>query len=82
MSALPSDALQKPPLEQKSAGFLAFGTEFVNPNFADMGEAVGVRGIRSRIPTMSKPASPPRWISRRPTCGVRSLTPEGRSSWT
>jgi thiamine pyrophosphate-dependent acetolactate synthase large subunit-like protein len=50
MSALPSDALQKPPLAQKSAGFLAFGTEFVNPNFADMAEAVGVRGIRIEDP--------------------------------
>jgi pyruvate dehydrogenase (quinone) len=33
-------------LEQKSTGFLNFGTEFKNPNFAMMAEAVGVRGIR------------------------------------
>jgi pyruvate dehydrogenase (quinone) len=33
-------------LEQKSTGFLPFGTEFQNPNFAAMAEAVGVRGIR------------------------------------
>jgi pyruvate dehydrogenase (quinone) len=33
-------------LEQKSTGFLPFGTEFRNPNFAAMAEAVGVRGIR------------------------------------
>ena len=33
-------------LEQKSTGFLPFGTEFKNPNFAAMAEAVGVRGIR------------------------------------
>jgi pyruvate dehydrogenase (quinone) len=33
-------------LEQKSTGFLPFGTEFKNPNFAAMAEAVGIRGIR------------------------------------
>lgn len=33
-------------LEQKSTGFLNFGTELRNPNFADMAEAVGIRGIR------------------------------------
>jgi pyruvate dehydrogenase (quinone) len=37
-------------LEQKSTGFLPFGTEFKNPNFAAMGEAVGVRGIRLEDP--------------------------------
>jgi pyruvate dehydrogenase (quinone) len=33
-------------IEQKSTGFLDFGTEFNNPNFAAMAEACGVRGIR------------------------------------
>ena len=33
-------------LEQKSTGFLNFGTGFKNPNFAAMAEAVGIRGIR------------------------------------
>jgi pyruvate dehydrogenase (quinone) len=33
-------------LEQKSTGFLDFGTKFKNPNFAAMAEAVGVRGFR------------------------------------
>ena len=33
-------------LEQKSTGFLDFGTELKNPNFAGMAEAVGIRGIR------------------------------------
>ena len=33
-------------LEQKSTGFLDFGTDFKNPNFAAMAESVGVRGIR------------------------------------
>src|SRR5260370_8389320 len=33
-------------LEQKSSGFLDFGTDFKNPNFAAMAEAVGIKGIR------------------------------------
>jgi hypothetical protein len=33
-------------LEQKSTGFLNFGTEFANPNFAAMAEAIGIRGVR------------------------------------
>jgi pyruvate dehydrogenase (quinone) len=33
-------------LEQKSSGFLPFGTKFKNPNFALMAEAAGIRGIR------------------------------------
>jgi pyruvate dehydrogenase (quinone) len=37
-------------LEQKSTGFLPFGTEFKNPNFAAMAEAIGVRGIRLENP--------------------------------
>jgi pyruvate dehydrogenase (quinone) len=37
-------------LEQKSTGFLPFGTGFRNPNFAAMAEAVGVRGIRIEDP--------------------------------
>jgi pyruvate dehydrogenase (quinone) len=38
-------------LEQKSAGFLEFGTEVDNPNFAAMAAAIGIRGIR-----LTKPA--------------------------
>jgi pyruvate dehydrogenase (quinone) len=38
-------------LEQKSTGFLDFGTGFKNPNFAAMAEAVGVRGIRLEHPS-------------------------------
>jgi pyruvate dehydrogenase (quinone) len=38
-------------LEQKSTGFLPFGTEFKNPNFAAMAEAVGVRGVRLEDPS-------------------------------
>jgi pyruvate dehydrogenase (quinone) len=37
-------------LEQKSTGFLDFGTELRNPNLAAMAEAVGVRGIRIEDP--------------------------------
>jgi pyruvate dehydrogenase (quinone) len=37
-------------LEQKSTGFLDFGTELNNPNFATIAEAVGIRGIRIEDP--------------------------------
>jgi pyruvate dehydrogenase (quinone) len=37
-------------IEQKSSGFLDFGTSFKNPNFAAMAEASGVRGIRIENP--------------------------------
>jgi pyruvate dehydrogenase (quinone) len=37
-------------LEQKATGFLDFGTELKNPNFAAMAEAVGIRGIRLEDP--------------------------------
>ncbi|MDQ8727798.1 ubiquinone-dependent pyruvate dehydrogenase [Bradyrhizobium sp. LHD-71] len=37
-------------LEQKSTGFLDFGTELKNPNFAAMAESIGIRGIRLEDP--------------------------------
>jgi pyruvate dehydrogenase (quinone) len=37
-------------LEQKSAGYLDFGVELDNPNFAAMAEAAGIRGIRLEDP--------------------------------
>jgi pyruvate dehydrogenase (quinone) len=37
-------------LEQKSTGFLDFGTGLENPNFAALAEAVGIRGIRLEDP--------------------------------
>jgi pyruvate dehydrogenase (quinone) len=37
-------------LEQKSTGFLNFGTDLVNPNFARMAEAIGLKGIRIEDP--------------------------------
>jgi pyruvate dehydrogenase (quinone) len=33
-------------LEQKSSGFLDMGTELVNPNFAAVAQAAGIKGIR------------------------------------
>jgi pyruvate dehydrogenase (quinone) len=38
-------------LEQKSTGFLDYGTELSNPNFAAMAQAMGIRGIRLTTPT-------------------------------
>src|SRR5204863_8503710 len=46
-----NSALGSIELEQKSVGFLNFGTEFKNPNFAAMAEAVGIRGIRIEDPS-------------------------------
>jgi pyruvate dehydrogenase (quinone) len=37
-------------IEQKSTGFLDYGTGFKNPNFATMAEASGIRGIRLEDP--------------------------------
>ena len=37
-------------IEQKSSGFLDFGTSFKNPNFAAVAEASGVRGMRIEDP--------------------------------
>jgi len=42
-------------LEQKATGFLDFGTEFKNPNFAAMAEAIGIRGIRLEDPAEVEP---------------------------
>ena len=38
-------------LEQKSTGFLDFGTELDNPNFAAIAEAAGILGIRLEDPS-------------------------------
>jgi pyruvate dehydrogenase (quinone) len=37
-------------LEQKSTGFLPIGTDLVNPNFAQMAEAIGIKGVRIEDP--------------------------------
>jgi len=38
-------------IEQKSTGFLDFGTDFKNPNFAAVAEACGIRGVRIEDPS-------------------------------
>ena len=49
-------------LEQKATGFLSYGTDLINPNFAAMAQAVGIRGIRlTNLPksrTVSQQLSP------------------------
>jgi len=42
-------------LEQKSTGFLEFGTEFNNPNFAAMAKAMGIYGVRLEDPADVEP---------------------------
>jgi pyruvate dehydrogenase (quinone) len=37
-------------IEQQEAGFVPFGTEFKNPNFAKVAEAMGAKGIRLEEP--------------------------------
>ena len=37
-------------IEQKSTGFINTGTDLVNPDFASMAKAIGVRGIRLKDP--------------------------------
>jgi pyruvate dehydrogenase (quinone) len=37
-------------LEQKSSGFVDTGTELLNPNFAAMAEAIGIKGVRIEDP--------------------------------
>jgi pyruvate dehydrogenase (quinone) len=45
-----NDALGFTELEQKSTGFLTLGTDLQNLNFAAMGEALGIYGIRLSDP--------------------------------
>jgi pyruvate dehydrogenase (quinone) len=37
-------------IEQQEAGFVPFGTDFKNPNFARVAEAMGAKGIRLEEP--------------------------------
>jgi pyruvate dehydrogenase (quinone) len=37
-------------IEQQEAGFIPFGVEFKNPNFARVAEAMGAKGIRIEEP--------------------------------
>jgi pyruvate dehydrogenase (quinone) len=43
-------------LEMKAAGFLGYGTELHNPNFAELAKTAGVLGIRVEDPGNLKPA--------------------------
>lgn len=42
-------------LEMKAAGFPPFGTDLVNPNFAAMAAAIGIKGIRIEEPQDVRP---------------------------
>ena len=42
-------------LEQRATGFLDFGTEFKNPNFAAMAQAAGIYGVRLENPVDVEP---------------------------
>jgi pyruvate dehydrogenase (quinone) len=42
-------------LEQKSTGFIDFGVDFQNPNFAAMAKAVGIYGVRLEEPADVEP---------------------------
>jgi pyruvate dehydrogenase (quinone) len=47
---LNNSALDFVKIEQQEAGFVPFGTDFVNPNFAAVAEAMGAKGIRIEEP--------------------------------
>ena len=62
-------------LEQMSTGFLTTGTELVNPNFAAMAEATGVRGIRIENPDEVDDADRRRARARRSGTDRRGCCP-------
>jgi pyruvate dehydrogenase (quinone) len=43
-------------LEMKAAGWLPYGTELVNPDFAKLAESAGILGIRVEDPKDLRPA--------------------------
>src|SRR5580693_349767 len=47
---LNNDALDFVNIEQQEAGFVPFGVQFKNPNFAKVAEAMGAKGIRLEDP--------------------------------
>ena len=51
-----NDALSFVELEMKSAGFVEFGTELTNPDFAKVAEASGLLGLRVDAPADVRPA--------------------------
>src|SRR6266536_3420978 len=50
-----NDALAFVELEMKAAGFLDFGTDLHNPNFAKMAEAAGLLGLTAETPDQVEP---------------------------
>lgn len=51
-----NSALDFVELEMKAAGFVEFGTELLNPNFAKIAEAAGILGLRVEKPEELEPA--------------------------
>lgn len=47
---LNNDSLDFVKIEQQEAGFVPFGVDFQNPNFAKVAEAMGAKGIRIEEP--------------------------------
>lgn len=50
-----NDSLAFVELEMKAAGFLDFGTELLNPDFARIADASGVLGLRAEAPEQVRP---------------------------
>ena len=51
-----NSALDFVELEMKAAGFVEYGTNLLNPNFAKVAEAVGILGLRVEKPEELTPA--------------------------
>ncbi|MDH2900029.1 MAG: ubiquinone-dependent pyruvate dehydrogenase [archaeon] len=51
-----NSALDFVELEMKAAGFVEYGTDLLNPNFAKMADAVGILGVRVEKPEELNPA--------------------------
>ena len=43
-------------LEMKAAGWVSYGTDLVNPNFAKLAESADIKGIRVEVPEDVRPA--------------------------
>jgi pyruvate dehydrogenase (quinone) len=52
---VPNDALAFVELEMKAAGFLDFGTDLHNPDWAKMADAPGLLGRRAETPEQVRP---------------------------
>ncbi len=50
-----NDSLAFVEMEMKAAGFLDFGTELQNPDFARIADAAGVLGLRAEMPEQVRP---------------------------